>query len=638
MSSQFRLDAVWCETDKDNPHLRLTLTNLSDQAISDFRLAYTSLLRVSKELITHNATFIRRFANFHEFDPLDGFVLESGKSWEFKLEKLTHIPKHRNDGPKSAYITLKDGTHHNVDTGDMALEGRESKPAGILVPEGKLDLPLALCPWPNHVDIAQFAAAPVALQLPNATTSEKHAANAVNGLSNRLFTDLPNPFSLIEVPGGLNLELARNDALAQEAYEIAFSADAVKLTYGAQKALINGLVSLAHIINGAKSAPQKFQFPIAGSIQDEPRFGWRGSHLDVSRQFYPYESVKRFIDILAWNKLNILHWHLSDDEGWRVEIKSYPELTNAGAKRGANEVMPAQLGSSFETYGGFYSQEEIKELIAHGETLNVEIVPELDIPGHCTAVLSAYPELRDADEPEESYRSVQGYPNNALNPGLPQTYKFIETVVEEVADLFPSKFIHVGGDEVDENSWMESPAVEKLMNEERLNGTMQVQAHFLGKVQKMIKKKGKIVGGWDEVSHGGGIEKEGGTLLFAWQKPEVGITLAQEGYDVVMTPGQAYYLDMAQSEEWQEPGASWAGTSSPQTTYEYEAAGDFPDDLKDRIKGVQACIWSEHLISRELFNHMVFPRLNAIAEAGWTKPENKNWLRFAAQSRHLPRL
>jgi len=638
MTSQFRLDAIWRETDPTNGSMIFTLTNLSDHAISDFRLAYTSLLRVSKQLVAHNAKFVRRFANFHEFDPEDGFVLEAGGSWTFTLEKLTHIPKHRNDGPKSAYLTLKDGSHVTVTTGDMALEGRPNNIAGVLVPEGELELPVALSPWPNQISVSQFTQSPVSLVVANSTRQEKAAANTVNALADRLFTDLPNPFSLIEVPGGLALNLAHNSDLHEEGYSIVFAPDGVTMQYGADKALINGLISLAQIINGPKTDPTKFQFPAVGTINDAPRFGWRGSHLDVSRQFYPFESVKRFVDILAWNKMNILHWHLSDDEGWRVEIKGYPELTRAGAMRGANDAMPAQLGSGHESYGGFYTQEQIKQLVAHGQSLNVEIVPELDIPGHCTAVLAAYPELRDPDEPQESYRSIQGYPNNAINPGLPQTYQFIETVVEEIADLFPSKFIHVGGDEVDENSWMESPAVEKLMNDERLNGTMQVQAHFLGKVQKMIKKKGKITAGWDEVSHGGGIDKADGTLLFAWQKPEVGIALAEQGYDVVITPGQAYYLDMAQSDEWQEPGASWAGTASPQTTYEYEAAGNFPDEHLDRLKGVQACIWSEHLISRDLFNHMVFPRLSAIAEAGWTKPENKNWLRFAAQSRYLPRL
>jgi len=638
MTSQFRLDAIWRETDPKTGSMILTLTNLSDKPVADFRLAYTSLLRASKELVSHNATFIGRFANFHEFDPEVGFVLEAGESWTFELEKLTHIPKHRNDGPKSAYLTLKDGSNVAVTTGDMALEGRKSKTAGVLVPEGKLELPIALSPWPNNISVSQFSEAPVAFVATDSSREEKTAVSTVNALSDRLFTDLPNPFSLIEIEGGLALKLEQNADLAEEGYSVSFAAAGVTLQYGAPKALINGLISLAQIINGPKEDPTRFQFPAVGTMHDAPRFSWRGSHLDVSRQFYPFESVKRFVDILAWNKMNVLHWHLSDDEGWRVEIKGYPELTNAGAKRGVNEAMPAQLGSGAETYGGFYSQEQIKLLVVHGQSLNVEIVPELDIPGHCTAVLAAYPELRDPDEPDRSYHSIQGYPNNAINPGLPQTYKFIETVIEEVSDLFPSKFIHVGGDEVDVNSWMESPAVEKLMNEERLNGTMQVQAHFLGKVQKMIKKKGKIVGGWDEVSHGGGIDKEGGTLMFAWQKPEIGIALAEEGYDVVMTPGQAYYLDMAQSEEWQEPGASWAGTSSPQTTYEYEAAGDFPDEHLDRLKGVQACIWSEHLITRELFNHMVFPRLSAIAEAGWTRPENKDWLRFAAQSRILPRL
>ncbi len=638
MSAQFRLEAIWRDHEP-NGSLVVILTNLSDKAISNFRLAYTALLRVSKDVVVENGSFVRRFANFHEFDPEQGFTLNPGEQWKFEVKDTFNFrPKHRNDGPKSAYLTLEDGSFAHVEAGDMALEGRESKTAGILVPEGELELPLALCPWPNNITAGDFAAPPVVMCVTSTDAAEVAAVNNVNALSNRLFTDLPNPFALFDAEGGRKLNLNKVNGLGKEAYEISFAADEISLNYAHEAGLIYGLISLAQIIDGAKSAEDKFQFPTSGKIEDAPRYSWRGSHLDVSRQFYPFERVKRFVDILAWNKLNTMHWHLSDDEGWRVEIKGYPELTDVGAKRGANEKMPAQLGSSFETDHGFYSQDEIKELIKQGQALNVEIMPELDIPGHCTAVLTALPDLVDPDEPKASYHSIQGYPNNAINPGLPQTYKFIETVIEEVSELFPSKYIHVGGDEVDENSWMESPAVEKLMNEERLNGTMQVQAHFLGKVQNIIKKKGKIVGGWDEVSHGGGIDREGGTLLFAWQKPEVGIELAQQGYDVVMTPGQAYYLDMAQSEEWQEPGASWAGTSSPQNTYEYEAAGEFPDDLKSRLKGVQACIWSEHLISRDLFNHMVFPRLNAIAEAGWTEAKNKSWLRFAAQSHHLPRL
>lgn len=636
---KFRLEATWVDHGEEPAKMKLALTNLSGADLKNFRLSYTGLMRVKANVKVENATFVQRFANFHQFDPLENTVIADGETWEFTVQNLTSNAQHRMDGPKSGYVTLEDGSHVDVDAGDLQIEGRPSEFAGNLVPEGKLTDPIAVVPWPNHVAVGDFDTPPVVLCAAEGTSAdEKRAINTVAALAKRLKHELPDRLRLTNVPGGRKLTLVNNAALASEAYELSFAKDEVVLTYGDKAGLNYGLITLSHMMDGAKAEPTKFKFPTSGEIKDAPRYEWRGSHLDVSRQFYPTDAVSRFIDILAWNKLNKFHWHLSDDEGWRVEIKGYPNLTKDGAVMGEGHAMPAQLGAGHESTGGFYTQEEIKELIIHGQALNVEIMPELDIPGHCNAVLAAYPELRDPEEPDDNYRSIQGYPNNAINPGIPATYKFIETVMEEISELFPSKYIHVGGDEVDENSWLQSPAAQKVMNEERLNGTMQLQAHFLGKVQKSIRKKGKIVGGWDEVSHGGGIDKEGGTLLFAWQKPEVGLELAEQGYDVVMTPGQAYYLDMAQSPVWQESGAFWAGYASPEKTYTYEAAGEFPDHLKGRLKGVQACIWSEHLISRQVFNHQVFPRLNAIAEAGWTEKENKDWPRFAAQCKMLPRL
>ena len=357
----------------------------------------------------------------------------------------------------------------------------------------------------------------------------------------------------------------------------------------------------------------------------------------MSRQFYPLADVSRLVDVLAWFKMNIFHWHLTDDEAWRLEIKAYPELTTVGATRGPDAPLLPQLGDGAEPVSGFYSQEDVKELVAHAASLGIEVVPEVDIPGHCTAVLSVFPDLTDGQEAPESYHSVQGFPNNALNPAIEGTYDFVATVFDEMAELFPSRYVHIGGDEVADGSWLASPMARELMQKEGIEGTFGLQSYFMKRVQQMLQERGKCLAGWDEVSHGGGVSAEG-TLLMAWRKPEVGIELAREGYDVVMTPGQAYYLDMVQSEAWQEPGASWAGTVSPEQSYTYEAEGDFPDELRARMKGVQACIWSEHFLSRGYFNHLVFPRLCAVAEAAWSPRSVKDWQRFAALAPHSPKL
>ncbi len=448
-------------------------------------------------------------------------------------------------------------------------------------------------------------------------------------LSRRLFESDHSVFSLAPSPQGRALAFDRQASLDAESYRLTFASDKVTLSYRDAAGRQYGLTSLAQLLNGARTTKGRFRFPVSGSISDKPRYGWRGCHLDVSRQFYPVADVKRLIDILAWFKLNIFHWHLTDDEAWRLEIRAYPQLTTTGVLRGPNEPLLPQLGNGAEPVGGFYSQDDIRDIVAHAQALNVEVVPEIDIPGHNAATLAALPELTDGQEAPDSYHSVQGYPNNALNPAVPLTYEFLEKVFDEMVELFPSSYIHVGGDEVANGSWLASPLAKKLMAEEGISGTFGLQSYFLKRIKDMLTARGRKLAGWNEVAHGGGVAAKD-TLLMAWENPQVGIDLAREGYDVVMTPGQAYYLDMVQAEAFQEPGASWAGTVPPAHTYAYEAEGEFPEDLKDKMKGVQACIWSEHFLSRGYFNRLVFPRLPAIAEAAWTPKAKKDWNRFAA--------
>ncbi|MCM2452016.1 beta-N-acetylhexosaminidase [Agrobacterium vitis] len=633
----FRLDNAWYPVDGDDGGgFVFTLYNLSSEPISGFKLAYTALTRVKDGPVCDNAVFLRRNANFHQFAPPEGFVLAPGACWRFTVQGLWRPARHRTDGAKSAYLTLADGRHVAVTVDDLMLQGRVSKPAPVLLPKGEASKPFSLLPWPVEANLAAGDGFPVAIYPTKGTDLPSlQAVERINALYRRLFAVGHVPFSLAPVDQGRALKLAHDPVLGASAYQLDFAED-ITLLFGDEAGRQYGLTALAQMLHGARHDPTQFRFPVTGQIKDAPRYGWRGCHLDVSRQFYPTQDVLRLIDIMAWMKLNIFHWHLTDDEAWRLEIKAYPQLTTVGVLRGPDEPMLPQLGNGAEPVGGFYTQEDVGHIVAHAALLHVEVVPEIDIPGHSTAILTALPELVDGQEAPDSYRSVQGYPNNALNPAIEQTYAFLGKVLDEMATLFPSDLVHVGGDEVAANTWMASPLAKKLMEQEGLDGTFGLQSHFMKRIQQMLKERGKKLAGWDEVSHGGGVDPEG-TLLMAWQKPEVGLDLARQGYDVVMTPGQAYYLDMVQDEAWQEPGASWAGTVPPHHTYTYEAVAEFPDALKPRRRGVQACIWSEHFLNRDYFNHLVFPRLPAVAEAAWTPRDQKDWLRFAALAPLMPR-
>lgn len=630
MNPVFRLESAWHANGMTDGRFELSLFHLGTEPIEGFTLSYTSLTRVVDPTTARNATLTLRDANYHAFAPPSGSILAPGACWRFSVGGMQRAPRHCTDGPKSAYLTTPDGAHHAVSVSDLLLEGRANEPAPALLPEGRLDVPVALQPWPRRIEVETGEVLPVVLHPAEGTGLEGCSAlHTVLALFHRLFPGEHAPFSLAPSPQGRAVSFASDESLPVEGYRIAFDNEAIRLVFRDPAGRQHGLVSLAQMLHGARRDPRRFRFPAKGTIEDAPRYGWRGCHLDVSRQFYPLADVRRLLDILAWLKLNVFHWHLTDDEAWRLEILAYPQLTTTGVLRGPDEPLRPQLGNGVEPVGGFYSQADVRTIVAHAGALHIDVVPEIDIPGHNAATLVAIGDLRDGQEAPDSYHSVQGYANNALNPAIPLTYSFLEAVIDEMATLFPSRFVHVGGDEVAQGAWLHSPKARELMEKEGLAGTFELQSHFLRRVKAMLSARGKVLVGWNEVAHGGGVEPHD-TLLMAWEKPEVGIALAAQGYDVVMTPGQAYYLDMVQDDAWQEPGASWAGTVPPEQTYGYEAEGAFPPELRSRMKGVQACIWSEHFLSRGYFDRLVFPRLPAVAEAAWTPPDAKDWLRFCA--------
>ncbi|WP_333630572.1 family 20 glycosylhydrolase, partial [Agrobacterium cavarae] len=400
----FRLENAWHPIEGDpSGGFVFTLVNLTDTPISDFKLAYTALTRVMDNPACENATFLLRNANFHQYAPPAGFVLEPGASWRFTVRGLWRPAKHRTDGAKSAYLTFSDGTHHTIDVADLMLEGRVSEPQKPLLPEGRITEPFSLLPWPKHAQL-QAGETPVVLYpAAGSTLADVKAMDTVLSLHRRLFSAAHQPFSLIAVEQGKAVGFQHSSSLAAEAYELTFAEDEIVLAYGGDAGRQYGLTALAQLHDGARRNAALFRFPVSGTITDEPRYGWRGCHLDVSRQFAPAPDVLRLIDILAWYKMNVFHWHLTDDEAWRFEVRAYPQLTTVGVMRGPDEPMLPQLGNAAEPVGGFYTQADVAAIIAHASELNVEVVPEVDIPGHSTAILAALPELVDGQEAPDSY-------------------------------------------------------------------------------------------------------------------------------------------------------------------------------------------------------------------------------------------
>ncbi|WP_319411968.1 beta-N-acetylhexosaminidase [uncultured Cohaesibacter sp.] len=614
------------------------------------RLAYTGLTRIPPKTELIGARYLARTANYHELAPLGPLTADDrGLLWQLTIPALSHKPNHCTDGPSSAFLILPDASPLEIVCEllqpDQKLARKLAEQttirASTIRPERKASAPtIGMLPLANNCAISDWqACAPVVLCLDEALQA---AGEKINALHGRLF-DGSLPFTLTaadKTECSISLLAGNENGLPEAGYRLVFSGAQISIAVG-KRGLHHALIALAQIWRAARLDPDRFAFPAEGIIEDWPRHYWRGMHLDVSRQFYTAETIKAFLDCLAWHRLNHFHWHLSDDEGWRLESRIYPHLTEIGAWRGHGLALLPQHGSGASRYGGFYSQAQVRDILAHAESLDIEVVPEIDVPGHCHAAMMALPELIDPSAMAGG-ASVQGYVNNALNPGLGATWLFLEHIFGEVADLFPGRHVHMGGDEVAEQAWIGSRAAGSWARAKgHLDGDgrpdcMKMQAAMLRFVVDQLVAADKKPLAWQEAAKGGGVDPEK-VILMAWMNAQSARDLAKEGYQVIMCPGEVYYLDMAQSSNWWEPGLSWAGTSSPEQTYRFDASASLGAS-KDQLVGIQGGIWSENLTSRARFNHMVFPRLSAIAESAWTASENKHWPSFTARQSLMPAL
>ncbi len=638
----------------------IELTNEGDAPISNFQLGFSGPARIDPHATLENGKLLKRLSNHTLIAPPDGYVLEPGQTWRSVARGLSYGLRHWSDGANSSYVALADGSIVTLPTAPTQAKGHNSpllKGAAKFPVPAKAAVAVSIIPWPKAVATTGARTAPPGLDLRPEGADAGKAAAAFAGLVADLFAveGIVRPAS----EAGMPVAIRHKAGMGAEAYELSFAENAATIEASTRQGMFYGLVTLGQILRGARQYPQTFVFPTGGTITDEPGFVYRGCHLDVARQFYSGAEVSRLIRLLAWNKLNRFHWHLSEDEAWRVEIDAYPALTEVGAWRGHGKALPPLLGSGPQPTGGYYSKAVIREIVALADSLAVTVIPEIDMPGHFYAALQALPHLRDPNETGE-YQSVQGFPNNSLNPAHEPVYDFVETVIGEMLELFPAGIFHIGADEVPLAAWSGSPLaldmIEKLggpemrrKHEKQFNQlgnhhgadeiegspTALIQAAFIRRVHEIIKKKGAVTGGWEEAAHGDAVDKDS-SFVIGWRNVEVNAALAERGYDIVVSPGQRYYLDMANGQAWAEPGAGWAGWSGPQETYEFESRAGMSEAGLKHLLGIQACIWSESMTDRAIFDRLVFPRLSAIAESGWTVPERKSWDRFKSLVGTMP--
>lgn len=435
---------------------------------------------------------------------------------------------------------------------------------------------------------------------------------------------------------GLKLELSTLDGIGDEGYHLSISKQGIVITANTPAGLFYGVQTLRQMLPLEKSS--EIVLPYL-EIRDYPRLNWRGLHLDVGRHFFPVEDVKRYIDLMSIYKINTFHWHLTEDQGWRIEIKKYPQLTETGSWRKKvgfenNQVKGFNVDNG-KPYGGFYTQEEVKEVVEYARLRNVRVIPEIEMPGHSQAALVSYPELYCFPDQKLEVRTIGGVSDGVYCAGNEKTFEFLEGVLDEVIELFPSEYIHIGGDEAPKRNWQRCKKCQSKIKEEGLHNEHELQSYFIKRIEKYLNAKGRRLVGWDEIMEGGLSET---ATVMAWRGVTPGIEAAELGNDVIMTPGTPTYISRPQSIN------TVTKHTGPVTTmrdlYEFNPVPEtLKADARKYIIGVQACQWSEGTPNRKILEYKVYPRAIALAEIGWTPHKLQNWDNFYQRvTQHLPQL
>ncbi len=470
-------------------------------------------------------------------------------------------------------------------------------------------------------------------------TATPLAANALEYLQQQLQLNADYTIKEGTSPRHNHIAYLLDSTLKDEAYTLRITQRNIVIKAGSPSGFFYATVSLMQLMDHRiwsqerSGVPKKAWELPACYIEDAPRFRWRGMMLDSARNFFSVAYVKKFIDRMAQYKLNVFHWHLTDDEGWRLEIKAYPLLTEVGAKRGPGTrlpfaLYPAMRGPKDTVQQGYYTQEEIRDVVAYAAKRSVSILPEIDTPAHAKAAVTAYPELLQDPGDKSRYTSVQKVGNNTMDPGLKSTYLFLDRVIEEVTALFPFAYIHLGGDEIPKGAWSKSPAVARLMQKEHLHNMKEVAAYFFTKMDRVLEKHDRKLIAWQEVrTHNSALRDD--TVIMAWRGDGAGQRAAEKGQKVIMSPAQYLYFDQQYVKKDGEHGHTWAGPTDTKEVYSYDPTAALRSPTAAQfVQGVHGCLWSERALTESIADYLAWPRMLALSEVGWSPQEARHWSDF----------
>ncbi len=452
--------------------------------------------------------------------------------------------------------------------------------------------------------------------------ADENVSKVVDYLVAKMAVPMGNKLSVVsEAPKGNFIALQIDNSIKEkEGYTLNADADKVLIKASTNQGLFYGVQTLLQLLPAEVESPKQIKnvdwtVPSV-SIVDSPRFPYRGMHLDVCRHFVPIANIKKHLDMMAMLKLNKFHWHLTEDQGWRIEIKAFPKLTEIGSKR---------IEGDGSEHKGFYTQEEVKEIVKYAADRMIEVIPEIELPGHSLAALTAYPEYSCTRGPFK-VRNIWGVEPDVYCAGKEETFEFLNKIIDEVVTLFPSQYFHIGGDECPKDRWKKCKLCQKRIRKEKLKNEHELQSYFVQRVEKMLLKHGKKMIGWDEILEGGLAET---AIVMSWRGEKGGIEAAEQHHNVIMTPGNWCYLDHYQGDSKVEPYVGIGGYTTLAESYSYEPV---PKELSGNkakyVLGTQGNVWSEYLYTPEILEYRVYPRIIALAEVNWTAKDSKNFEDF----------
>ncbi len=447
----------------------------------------------------------------------------------------------------------------------------------------------------------------------------------LSGTAQRLLTE--NGVKCAVVEQGAELSFKEDKSLGAEEYRLQITPHAVEVVSSTQRGGIYALQSLMQcIVKDSKGAPAL----VAVNVQDSPRFGWRGMMMDCCRHMFSVEDIKRVLTLMARYKFNTFHWHLTDDQGWRLPMKKYPKLTEVGGFRAQSPVMGDRRKPDGIPYGGFYTEEEIKDVVSYAKALGITVIPELELPGHASAAIAAYPELGNTDVPDYApkVQETWGVHVYTFSP-KEQTFKFIEDVIDELCRLFPdSPYIHIGGDEAPKDQWKASPFAQNFMKEHGFKNENELQSYIVRRVEKMINARGKKLVGWEEIREGG-LSPTATMMVWRSHIPGADLYALKQGNKVVMSPNGYLYFDYGQGKEGRPTTPEYDINMEDKLDWKYVynfdpiPKGATPEQEK-LVLGCQGNVWAEYIPNLNKWEYMVFPRALSLAEIGWTPRAMKN--------------